>query len=337
MPREREATSVQIRNQSIHARGRGRNGIRQMRSTSKSPLVQIHNLRVNCAGDRRAPHKPLLLLYALGQLRRGRREIPFNDVKSALGPLLDAYAPPVKNRHQPELPFWHLVTDGLWRIHDADSLERQASGFPKMKALRGSIGQLNDHFAQQIERDPRLFSSVVISLLEEHFAPSTHHDILNAVGLEHSARQTVAEENVDYTPTRRRDPQFRAEVLRAYEHRCAFSGFQAALGGTYLGCEAAHVQWHSFAGPDDVTNGLALEPTIHKLFDIGAWSLTDDRRIIVSENFTGSDATVERIRGRHGKRLRSPLPGHQEVNPEFIKWHREPKLGGVFREPALPL
>ena len=95
MPREREATSIQNRNHLIHARGRRQNGIRQMRSTSTRPLEHIHNLRVNCAGDRRAPHKPLLLLYALGQLRRGRREIPFNDVKSALDPLLDAYAPPV--------------------------------------------------------------------------------------------------------------------------------------------------------------------------------------------------------------------------------------------------
>jgi len=25
------------------------------------------------------------------------------------------------------------------------------------------------------------------------------------------------------------------------------------------------------------------------------------------------------------------------VAPEFIRWHREATLGGVFREPALPL
>jgi putative restriction endonuclease len=126
-------------------------------------------------------------------------------------------------------------------------------------------------------------------------------------------------------------------VLRAYAYRCAFSGFRAALGGTYFGCEAAHVQWHSYQGPDFVSNRIALEPTIHKLLDAGAWSLTDDRRILVSVEFTGTDSTLERIRERHGKPLRSPLPGEPSVSPQYIQWHREPDLGGVLRQPALPL
>ena len=136
---------------------------------------------------------------------------------------------------------------------------------------------------------------------------------------------------------RKRDPRFREEVLRAYENRCAFSGFRAALGGTFLGCEAAHVQWHSHDGPDSVANGVALEPTLHKLFDVGAWSLTDDRRILVSAEFTGTETTVARVREHHGTPLRDPLPGLAPLEPEFIQWHREPDLGGVFRRPALPL
>ena len=312
-------------------------GIAHMASSSTSLLEKISNLRINVSGDRRAPHKPLLLLYALGQLRLGRKQLTFNEVKSALDPLLVAYAPPVRNRHQPELPYWHLATDGLWSVHDVDSLDRQASGFPTMKALRESTAQLSEEFAKQLECDPDFYFRVVQSLLDQHFASSTHDDILNAVGIEASIDKLDAEKTTELQTKRRRNPQFREEVLRAYEHRCAFSGFQAALCGTYLGCEAAHVQWHSYAGPDNVANGIALEPTIHKLFDIGAWSMTDDRRIIVSEHFTGSDPTIERIRGQHGKMLRLPLPGTPQVSPEFIKWHREPDLGGVFRQPALPL
>ncbi len=308
-----------------------------MASSSTNPFEKIIHLRINVAGDRRAPHKPLLLLYALGQLRLGKKKLKFSEVKSALDPLLGAYAPPVKNRHQPELPYWHLATDGLWSVHEVDSLERQASGFPTMKALRGSTAQLSEEFVKQLESDPNLSSRVVRYLLDQHFALSTHDDILNAVGLEPSTDILDAEKTTNLQTKRRRNPQFREEVLRAYEHRCAFSGFQAALCGTYFGCEAAHVQWHSYAGPDNVANGLALEPTIHKLFDVGAWSITDDRRIIVSEHFTGSDPTIERIRGQHGKMLRLPLSDKQQVSPKFIKWHREPNLGGVFRQPSLPL
>ena len=96
-------------------------------------------------------------------------------------------------------------------------------------------------------------------------------------------------------------------------------------------------QWHSHDGPDELSNGIALEPTAHKLFDVGAWSLSDDRRIIVSSHLTGTDETITRIRGHHGKPLRSPLLGEPTLNDKFIQWHREPDLGGVFRSPALPL
>lgn len=300
-------------------------------------LHRIHSLRTFRQGDRRAPHKPLLILYAIGQLQRGNKIVSFNDVKRALDPLLTAYAPPVKRRHQPELPYWHLVTDGLWQVHNADELDRQASGFPTMAALRNSSAGFPDDVAEQLASDPVLVNTVVRQLLEEHFAPSTHDDILDAVGIVLSSVDLDAEKTSEYGVSRRRDPQFRDHVLRAYEYRCAFSGFRAALNGTYLGCEAAHVRWHSHDGPDVISNGIALEPTIHKLFDIGAWSLTDDRRIIVSAHFTGTDATVERIRGRHGQPLRSPIPGEPMVSSEYIRWHRESRLGGVFRSPALPL
>ena len=139
----------------------------------------------------------------------------------------------------------------------------------------------------------------------------------------------------NYEIKKRRDPAFRASVLRAYEHQCAVTGFRAALGGSYFGCEAAHVQWHAYDGPDTVANGICLEPTVHKLLDAGAWTLSDDRRILVSKDFTGSDTAVVRLRKQHGKPLGLPLEGEPMVSIEFIKWHRESKLGGVFRQPAM--
>ena len=97
------------------------------------------------------------------------------------------------------------------------------------------------------------------------------------------------------------------------------------------------MKWHAYNGPDTVTNGFAVAPTLHKLFDAGAWTLTDDRRILVSSEFTGTDTAVEKVRSLHGKPIRAPLPGEPNISIEYIKWHREPDLGGVFRLPALPL
>ena len=58
-----------------------------------------------------------------------------NPTVGDIAELLEAYAPPVKRRHQPELPYWHLASDGIWHVHHAAELDRQASGFPTMSAF----------------------------------------------------------------------------------------------------------------------------------------------------------------------------------------------------------
>ena len=294
-------------------------------------------LNVNRSGDRRAPHKPLLLLVAIANLLEGKSELAFNQVERLLRPLLNAYAPPVRSRHQPELPYWHLQTDKLWEVDGAAELQRQAGGFPRIPALRKSSGHIPPKFAKALLEDRHLRENVIHLILETHFPESLHEDILVAVGLESTQKSYCAEDLLPYGTARRRDPRFRENVLRAYEQRCAITGFQAMLGGSCFGCEAAHVMWFACEGPDTLDNGLAMEPTLHKLFDAGAWSLTDDRRVVVSAEFAGSDEALLRLRSLHGRPIRQPLPGAPQVSIQYIQWHRDRNKGGVFREPALPI
>ena len=58
----------------------------------------ITGLNVWKRGDQRAPHKPLLLLYALGRCLQGRgRLIPYQDVDRELKKLLLEFGPPRKS------------------------------------------------------------------------------------------------------------------------------------------------------------------------------------------------------------------------------------------------
>jgi putative restriction endonuclease len=301
-------------------------------------IDRIENLQTYRRGERRAPHKPLLLLAALARLKQGQHQIAFPEIEQVLLPLLKAYAPPVAGRHQPELPYWHLQSDGLWHVADSDHLPRQAGGFPKMAALRQTVGGFPDDVARSLRGQPGLIEEIAQLILDEHFPPSVHEDILAAVGLGATdVPRHVRASAVPATKLRPRDPTFRERVLRAYEHRCAVTGFRAALGGAYFGCEAGHVMWHAYGGPDSVDNGISMEPTIHKLFDAGAWTLTDDRRILVSADYTGSEAAVVRLREHHGKPIRAPIGGESPIGVDYIRWHREPGLGGVFRGPAMSL
>ncbi|PZG14330.1 HNH endonuclease [Nonomuraea aridisoli] len=70
-----------------------------------------------------SPHKPLLLLYALGGFQPdGNRPIPFSAAESELRKLLKEYGPPRDT--SPGYPFHHLTSDGLWLVetrHGPDS------------------------------------------------------------------------------------------------------------------------------------------------------------------------------------------------------------------------
>jgi putative restriction endonuclease len=77
-------------------------------------LKLFDDLTVWSSGDQRAPHKPLLILYALGRYRPGEpSEIPFAEVSRDLTELLKEFGPSRKSYH-PEYPFWRLQNDGVW-------------------------------------------------------------------------------------------------------------------------------------------------------------------------------------------------------------------------------
>ncbi len=63
-------------------------------------------------GDQRAPHKPLMLLYALSEYKQGHQRLfRFEDeVDQQVRDLLVQYGPTRKAYH-PEYPFWRLANE----------------------------------------------------------------------------------------------------------------------------------------------------------------------------------------------------------------------------------
>jgi putative restriction endonuclease len=66
-----------------------------------------------------------------------------------------------------------------------------------------------------------------------------------------------------------RDRIFRRVVLRAYDERCAITGFKFINGGGRAEVDAAHIRPVQHNGPDTINNGIALCGTAHWMFDRG--------------------------------------------------------------------
>jgi putative restriction endonuclease len=99
--------------------------------------------------------------------------------------------------------------------------------------------------------------------------------------------------------------------------------------------EAAHIKWHIAGGPSIEPNGLALNSLHHKLFDLGAFTLSNDKvpKILISREVHGGDFARQMLIELHGKPIRQPqdlawLPG-----AEFILWHHKE----VFKGDARPI
>jgi putative restriction endonuclease len=83
--------------------------------TSDDVLRLFDAINVWRQGDQRAPHKPLLILYALGRWQRGLKEVTFREAGPELTDLLRRFGPPRKSDH-PDQPFWRLQNDGVWVV-----------------------------------------------------------------------------------------------------------------------------------------------------------------------------------------------------------------------------
>jgi putative restriction endonuclease len=277
----------------------------------------------------RAPHKPLLMLYALGRVLRGEsRLVSFGVVDEKMRELLLEFGPPRRSLH-PEYPFWRLQNDGLWVVEsDAPMMPRRGHQDPRKSELvaRHAQGGFPKEIQRLLQSSPSLVHGLADRLLSAHFPASVHEDILASVGLDLP--------NVDApepaAQARHRDASFRLAVLTAYERRCAVCGLDVRLGTTQLALDAAHIMWHQAGGPDDVPNGLALCVLHHKLFDRGAFTITEDRRVLLSESVTGSEGFEDHVLGYHGVRLREPVSQHYAPLDHYLGWHRTQ----VFRGPG---
>ena len=131
---------------------------------------------------------------------------------------------------------------------------------------------------------------------------------------------------------RPRDPAFRQRVLTAYERRCAVCGFDVRLGDVALGLDAAHIRWHQAGGPDTVDNGLALCVLHHKLFDRGAFTLTEGYHVELSEHLHGAGGFDVHLLNFHGRPIRAPQASAYLPAPTHLGWHRRE----VFQGPPRP-
>jgi putative restriction endonuclease len=274
-------------------------------------------------GSERAPHKPLLVLYMLGRYYNDKTsKISYSEIEQKLKDLLIEFGPFRKSYH-PEFPFWYLQNDGLWEVDHIEKLktEKGSTNPSRSELIKYNInGGFPEKIYKELIQNKKLIFRIVKSILDSHFPESIHQDILEAVGLD-----TEFED----IKRRKRNPEFRDLILKAYQYKCAICGFDIKMGKEPVALEAAHIKWHQAGGPDLECNGLALCTLHHKLFDRGAFSLSDSMMVRVSEFAHGGISFNEWLLKFSGKTIDLPVRPRYYPKEEFVYWH----VKEVFKGP----
>ncbi|MER6076976.1 phosphorothioated DNA-binding restriction endonuclease [Streptomyces sp. NPDC001833] len=298
-------------------------------------MSALSGLRRAQIGSRRAPHKPLLLLWLLGRfVASGSTVVTYDEAEEPVSRLINDFGPSVTSRSRAReraaMPFVHLERE-LWDVRDLEGNDIGPDIPERGSQLRtrGAHARLRPE-VEALLAAPGTLAAAARLLLDQHFTPALEGPICDAVGLD----LADPDDTVVYPPTKKkgrvRRAGFAEEVLHAYAYACAFCGYDGALGRHPAGLEAAHVRWHNHDGPDEVHNGLALCSLHHTLFDLGVLGLLPELRIQVSQLYVARSTAGQAIDTLHGRPVAMPRPGRPAVAIQFVQWHGQQ----VFKHPA---
>jgi putative restriction endonuclease len=137
----------------------------------------------------------------------------------------------------------------------------------------------------------------------------------------------------------KRDARFRRDVTAAYSFTCAVTGLNTGSVPRRRASQlldAAHIRPVGDRGPDDVSNGLALTPTVHRLFDQGLISVrwSDDSLLLVRSPDLDPSMVESPERGTvialdEGQKLLLPPSRGHWPSREQVRYHNRE----VFRGP----
>lgn len=111
---------------------------------------------------------------------------------------------------------------------------------------------------------------------------------------------------------------FRLTVTDAYARSCAISGEK-----TLPILDAAHIRSYGDGGEHDPANGLLLRTDIHRLFDLGYVTVSNDHRFEVSHRLKADFDNGRHYYDLHGTAVRQPRRGYAAPAADALAWHRE--------------
>lgn len=294
-----------------------------------------------------APHKPILLLAILELIRKG--EITNNRI--AITPELvlefkSIWSKLVVTRHTPtfSLPFFHMKSEPFWKLVPRAGMEIPVTSSNSIKsftALKQTVAfaEINPQVFIQMQNPVHLLV-LEEALLDQYFPEtksmfsSPEHDLFSELEM-----QILQDDPVTYRkriselqknlPKERYEEEifvrggvFKREIPKIYAFHCAISEMRIESATQVQMIDACHIKPFALSKDDTITNGISLSPTLHRAYDRGLITITDDYLVKISPTVIENDSPYS-LGQFDGKQIL--LPGNPHFYPavENLRWHQQ--------------
>lgn len=272
-----------------------------------------------------APHKPLLLLVLLEMLEKAELQSPVLQLTPETAFRFSQFATIVAHRRTQRLdirlPFYHLVSDGIWSTFTKEGEESRDPKWTQYVRIN------EEFFSLSQSAEFRLAARTI--LIRTYFEPAEQMALASLAN--------IAIEDLDFSETlvreseasyqRGRDVRFRLDIVAAYNYTCALTGYRVTtIDGASI-IDAAHIHQFSESRNNDPKNGIALCKNAHWMFDQGLWSLDEDYQVIVAQTaFDEATRDQKSLRDFHGTQIALPSNTNLWPDPLHLAWHRKHKF-----------
>ncbi len=285
----------------------------------------------------KAPHKPVLLLSLMQSIANG--EISQNAIE--ISPQLvarfkDNWNWLVKDHcFNPNfaLPFYHLTSDGFWYLKTFAGKEilltssLSIKSFAQLKEVV-NYAYLDEHLFQLLlQKESR---EIIYQYLLQHYFNTAANNQQPTGLFETVTQQILHEDAVQYrTKINLADEEeifvrsnvFKRVVPQTYNYTCCISGMHIVTGHDIQMVDACHIVPFALSKNDTISNGLSLSPNMHRAFDRGIITISNDHKVIVSNSFT--ETSIYSIRQYHNRTILLPQQIEFYPSGENLVWHRE--------------
>lgn len=257
-----------------------------------------------------APHKPILLISLIQSFQQNiYKTNQITILPELVGLFKSNWASLVTTNHTClfTLPFYHMSTEPFWNLVPNPGCEIWVKSKSSMRsfanlttAIKYAIIDIELFYLLQNKYD----ANVLLHFLLDKYFPVTKSKFTNSGNnyITEIKNQIIEEPFEDYQnrilkireeldseqyeeEIYIRSNIFKREIPKMYNNTCCISGMRIDAIENITMIDACHIIPFSESYNDTITNGIALCPNLHRAFDRGLISISDDYKVLVKQTF----------------------------------------------------